>query len=322
MGILKELFVATALATSVVGVTAVGNGCTTLDQRIRKVQLQMQNEQKQKARDIALSVHCVKAESEYQVTDSIYRRINGKRNLMQQRKFKYLNKGYGTAFAFRRKNGKTYLTTNRHVVFSKPLIKISKNFFGIEQQRIFRLLKTSYSLVDNGKDKKTDDDINVEISTVSKDKEIDLAVLKTDTNLYLSKQYKIDFNKDNKSLERVLIVGFPHVAYKGLFFGRIASKDAELGNLNLRTVIDGTGTFGSSGSPYFTWVVNKGRGDWYWSGLINQIHIRSDGRYGGQTLLTVNMKNMKSYLGRYLSDENLEDTPSSMPIKSTSLLSK
>lgn len=254
---MNKLALASAVLALVSGATvATQPSCSYFDARVRGVVNKTidsrDSRRKQDLEDIMRSVHCVRSES-------VYRRV-GKGEQPTLKK-----KGYGTAFAYKNEDGETYLTTNHHVVASPDSFHRFENRpgYGIVLSR-YAKISERHTLVDNALDKEPEDDINVD--KVRQDKDLDIAILKSPKELYVSDRFVFDSSINPRRGEEAYILGFPKALVQAQTRGVIAQQGFE-GYEKKYDALDVNGTFGNSGSPYF---VRRGK-NLYWAGTVGAL---------------------------------------------------
>lgn len=178
--------------------------------------------------------------------------------------------GNGTAFAYAKKDGYTYLVTSNHLVIDEPKVKVEAVPIPgsmVPQILVYKKTEEKLKLAKNIKEKDSLDTIKVEI--VARDKENDIAILRTKEKLYVSNHYILDPNFQPQLEDELFLLGFPEGFGPYLTKGSIANlNDKRQGKTY--NAMDVTSSFGHSGSPYFI-----RRGDkLYWTGLYKAIWLR------------------------------------------------
>jgi S1-C subfamily serine protease len=203
--------------------------------------------------DILKSVHCVRTSGTY---------------VKEGTSTPEVRKGYGTAFAYAYEGGYTYLVTSAHVVTTAESAVEIEIEVGPKGNQVTvtksKRIAESYVLVDDADDEDASDDVALE--TVAKDKQLDIAVMRTRKRLHIARSYVKDYSIRPVTGDEVYLTGFPRGLFKAATKGMISHPDVKVNDERL-DILDVTGTFGNSGSPYFV-----RRGDsMYWAGTVGKI---------------------------------------------------
>jgi S1-C subfamily serine protease len=206
--------------------------------------------------ELVKSTHCLRIHSKY--------KMEGASQLGLTKE----GGGHGTAFAYTRKDGYTYLVTNAHVVHEPETISdvavVPSPKTGEPEVVIntYVLEKKTLSLVTNEFDTDTSDDMAVE--EVKVDKEKDIAILRTKEKLPVSENYATLGDVKPRVGDEVYVIGYPESYFPAVTRGVMSNPGHEFARINMVDLTDAMATRGSSGSPYFI-----RRGDQlYWAGLV------------------------------------------------------
>lgn len=209
---------------------------------------------RQKLDDILQSIHCVRHVAEYT-------EIGGERS--------ETNKAHGTAFAYARRDGYTYLITNAHVVTEPDEMTESTfdmdfdpEFLFEKEEKRYRKSSETLTLVKNDDDADPADDIALEKVLV--DEKLDIAIIRTKEDLHVSDSYAAGRDIKPEIGDDIFIIGYPG--------GVFASSRGIIANLHYddsddqdHTGLDIRSAHGGSGSPYFIRRADR----LYWMGLFD-----------------------------------------------------
>ncbi|NQU78663.1 trypsin-like peptidase domain-containing protein [Candidatus Woesearchaeota archaeon] len=250
------------LAAALFAVTIGGaQACSASHAQLRPADIgavtQSESDIRQALEDITQSVHCVRTRTEYQ------------RDSAEPDSPTRVRTGHGTAFAYMQRDGYTYLVTNEHVVTDPKTITVaeivpSDGSNSIQRAQYNRLGNSSSILVDNGADDNSSDDIDVEV--VATDTDLDIAIIRTRTNLHVSTSYHRDNSFRAEMGDEVFITGYPQGWELAATRGVVSNPSHESDDGEQLQLLDVTGTFGNSGSPYF---VRRGS-ELYWAGTMGK----------------------------------------------------
>ncbi|MBW2964238.1 S1C family serine protease [Candidatus Woesearchaeota archaeon] len=256
----KDLVSVIAAATLLLGGAATQSGCTTMLERA-KVNNAIEHRERSLRSDleeIAKSVHCIRQTVEY-------RKAGAAPGSPTETKT-----WFGTAFAYTKRDGYTYLVTNHHVVDSPKEIPILKIMPGVLTIDNYVKVSEKLELVDDRHDTKKEDDIAVE--KVDSTKVPDAAVIRTRSNLYVASSYIRDDTIRPKRWEDAYVVGFPAAMFQNGTKGIVSQPGYAWPKEGIVDVLDLHVLGGNSGSPYF---IRRGN-DLYWGGII-EAHMGGNG---------------------------------------------
>ena len=222
---------------------------------------QIQNRFREDLDDMLHSVYCLRITADY--------RREGAPELFGPES----RLSHGTAFAYAKKDGYTYLITNAHMAIKADELKERLPVFdatpdGVEikiQEIVYKKQREEVKIVTNKFDTRDADDIKLEL--VVADKENDVAILRTKKDLYVSDRYLIDRDFRPEVNDKVFLLGYPANYHPLATEGSVAHTTYAIAGGQTFTALDVRSAFGSSGSPYFIQ-----RGDkLYWAGLFARI---------------------------------------------------
>lgn len=249
-----------ASALLAVSIGAAQPACAPFDARVRQVvgrtMHSKESQRKEDLEDIMRSVHCIRNEVTYQKV--------GKGDQP-----KLVRRGYGTAFAYERRDGQTYLVTNHHVIDSPS------GFYRMERGQTegsfsvahYRKISERFTLVDDARDSDPKDDVVV--SKVREDENVDIAVLRTKKDIHVSDRFVFDPSFEARRGDEVYLLGFPKALVRAQTKGVVADPAYKAYDGAVYHALDVTGTFGSSGSPYF---VRRGE-RFHWAGNMRAVNL-------------------------------------------------
>ncbi|MBW2971818.1 serine protease [Candidatus Woesearchaeota archaeon] len=286
----KKILSTIAAAVLAAAVGAPQTGCVASYARVVSAVEQRDAGVREDLDEIVRSVHCVRTVTEY--------RLDGAPEGAPTK----TRRGHGTAFAYEHRDGFTYLVTNAHVVDDPETITEVELVPGPGGLALsvstYRKVSERTYLVDYAGD--TDDSDDVEVEEVSKDEELDIAVVRTSERLPVSDSYITDPSIRPEAGEDVFVVGYPRGRFSAVTEGIVSHPDyIDPEDGEHLDVIDITSTFGNSGSPYFV-----RRGDrLYWAGTMGKIMP-----YGGTpvTLFTLGTP-LRAFSG--MLDDDLMELP-------------
>ncbi|MBW2996780.1 serine protease [Candidatus Woesearchaeota archaeon] len=228
-----------------------------IDQRYEQRNSTVRN----KLDDMLGSVHCLRVTAEYKLEGSPEGAGINSYSV------------HGSAFAYAKKDGYTYIITNAHIATREDEIKekfpvLNATPDGVEvkiEERVHKKQSETAKIVTNKFDTRDADDIELEL--VVADKANDVAILRTKTDLHVSDRYILDKDFKPEVNDKVLLLGYPGNYHPLATEGRVSHLNYVISNGQTFTTLDVNSAFGSSGSPYFIQ-----RGDkLYWAGLFVRI---------------------------------------------------
>lgn len=248
----KDLVSVVAAAAFLIGGAATQSGCVTMMEqaKINSAIEHREHSLRKDLEDIAKSVHCIRQTVEY-------RKAGAAAGDPTETKI-----WHGTAFAYTKRDGYTYLVTNHHVVDSPkemPILKIMPGALTIEN---YVKVSEKLELVDDKNDKKKDDDILVE--KVDSTKVPDAAVIRTRSNIYVASSFIRDDTIRPKRWEEAYVVGFPAAMFQNGTKGIVSRPGYDWPGEGTVDVLDLHILGGNSGSPYF---IRRGN-TLYWGGIV------------------------------------------------------
>jgi len=246
-----------AAAAFALGISAPAVGCVPVQTRIDNAIESREGRIARDLGDIVDSVYCVRTRTEYALDGA----PEGTPTVSQA--------GHGTAFAYGRRDGHVYLVTNAHVVddpetFREVEMVPGPGGFAVVVNTYTKVGEHTY-LVDNVSDDDPSDDIEVE--EVAKDDALDIAVIRTDSDIHVAGSYVRETGMHAHLGEDVYVVGYPRGRFSAVTRGMVSHPDFVDEDGERLDVLDVTSTFGNSGSPYF---VRRG-GTLYWAGTMGKI---------------------------------------------------
>lgn len=231
------------------------------DERVARVIDAREHRIRESLDDIARSVRCVRTRTTYAPRDNPAGPVRVRRS-------------HGTAFAYERRDGYTYMVTNVHVMEDPeevviPDISVEGGSLVINRVTYRRVGSSIGTLVDNGSDDDSSDDIPVEV--VARNPDLDIAVIRTRHDLHISDRFIRDDGFSPEINDELYVIGFPQGWQRTVTRGSVANPyhvdDGE--DLN---IMDVTATYGNSGSPYF---IRRGE-DLFWAGTMGQGRLYND----------------------------------------------
>lgn len=235
---------------------------------------------------IVESVYCLRAKATYEIE-------------VGDDKTETTSTGYGSAFAYRRVLGDTYLITNQHVLGKKEFSKLVIEQ-GIDDQgkpvlkmsfKKFKRKSLELTIVDSYADKNKKDDIPLDYIFESENP--DIAVLRTKREIKNSQISRLSqgikflggfYFGDSNTLrygEEARLIGYPMARFLFVSEGIIGNpgkkypKGQPIETSNV--LLDVTANPGNSGGPFF---VKRGN-DYYWMGIVESCYFNSWGDNSG-----------------------------------------
>jgi S1-C subfamily serine protease len=253
----KKLVAGIAAAVLSLTVSGPQSGCASFQTRTGTAIEARESRMQEDLDDIVSSVYCVRTKTEYMLEGA----PEGTPPVVKS--------GHGTAFAYERRDGYTYLVTNVHVVddpekLQEIEITPAPGGFAIALKTYVKVSERTY-LVDNAGDENALDDI--EVDEVSKNSELDIAVIRTSKAVHVADSYVRDTSISPHLGEEAFVAGYPRGRFSAVTRGMVSHPDFVDEDGEHLDIIDVTSTFGNSGSPYFI-----RRGDrLYWAGTMGKI---------------------------------------------------
>ncbi len=249
------LFAASVGTSQPACVSVQGRVMTALEQRDARIRDDLDS--------ILESVHCVRTSASY--------RLEGADASYPEK----TRTAHGTAFAYMRKGGYTYLVTNAHVVdepeqITKQVLDIGPEGLGIVTLTYSRSDMISW-LVEDDDDSDESDDVQLEL--VAKHAGTDIAVVRTRKVLQVSDAYSLESDVRQDIGEEVYVVGYPGGVLPAVTKGIVSNDGHEFSGGHVLETLDAAATFGNSGSPYF---LSRG-GRLVWGGLMSKVLLHSGG---------------------------------------------
>jgi S1-C subfamily serine protease len=158
---------------------------------------------------------------------------------------------HGTAMAYAKAGGYTYLITNAHNFGDDKIFTFGmtpgKNGINLTLDKLVKNKEHS-TLVTNVFDKDKSDDIKVE--PVARDKDLDIAIVRTKADIPVAKSYIKGLKVAPERGDDVYVIGFPRARFNATTKGVVSTPNHKYAGKRY-DILDVTSTFGNSGSPYF-----------------------------------------------------------------------
>lgn len=252
---------ATTLGASQQGCVSTANITPGLLQAIDQRYEQRNSTVREKLDDMLGSVHCLRTTAEY------------KREGTPEGAGINTFSVHGSAFAYAKRDGYTYLVTNAHIATREDEVKqefpvLNATPDGVEvkiEEIVHKKQSEEVKIVTNRFDTRDADDIKLEL--VVADNKHDVAILRTKADLHVSDKYITDRDFRPEVNDKVMLLGYPANYHPLATEGRVSHLKYVISDGQTFTALDVRSAFGSSGSPYFIQ-----RGDrLYWAGLFARI---------------------------------------------------
>jgi S1-C subfamily serine protease len=275
----KKMMSLIAAAALSLGVAMPNSGCVTAltQATVNRAVENRERSIREDLEEIAKSVHCVRQTVEY-------RKDGAPATDLAETKV-----WYGTAFAYTKRDGYTFLVTNHHVIDSPKQIPVLKIAGGAISLDMYVKASEKLELVDDKDDAKKDDDVLVE--KVFSEKVPDVGIVRTRSNLYVASSFIRDETIRPERWEEAYVVGFPAAKFKSGSRGVVSRPGYSWPGEGTVDVLDITVLGGNSGSPYF---VRRGN-TLYWAGIIEA----SMGGGGAALTLGVPLREFGGNLAKY-----------------------
>ena len=170
---------------------------------------------------------------------------------------------WGTAYAFKRQDGFTYLLTNYHVIFNSLI-------GGWDREA--KLTKEKLEVVDNIRDDFKEDDIPLELVASAPEKDVALIRTKAELPFY---EPQILVRDSLKERDKTILIGYPLGETKTVTEGIVGNvydpdreydRDMRVKMDHVDFIVDCASNPGNSGSPAF--VIRNG--EYYFEGLLHE----------------------------------------------------